>query len=123
NRASGAYCTGFLSAREPRVFMTYNGSLGDVITLAHELGHAYHSWVMRDLPASHTNYPMTLAETASIFAEILVKEALLEMATTKEEKLQILWQEAESAGAYFANIPARFTFEQKLVEQRQEREL
>ena len=45
--------------------MTYMGRASHVITLAHELGHAYHSWVMRDLPNAQRNYGMSLAETAS----------------------------------------------------------
>jgi oligoendopeptidase F len=121
NRSSGAYCTGFAREREPRVFITYTGSMGDVITLAHELGHAYHNWVMRDLPWVETHYSMTLAETASIFAETLVKEALLKRCKTKEEKLNIHWQNAESAAAMLLNIPARFEFEKNLVEARKER--
>ena len=49
NRATGAYCTKFANPREPRIFMTYEGSMSNVITLAHELGHAWHNWVMREL--------------------------------------------------------------------------
>lgn len=121
NRGSGAYCTKFSNRREPRVFITYTGSMGNVITLAHELGHAYHNWVMKDLPLTETYYSMSTAETASIFAETLVKKSLLEKAKTREEKLNILWQDAESAAALMINIPARFEFEKNLVEARKER--
>lgn len=121
NRASGAYCTKFSTNREPRVFMTYTGSMGNVITLAHELGHAYHNWVMKDLPLTETNYSMTTAETASIFAETLVKNALLAKATNREERLRILWQDAESAAALMVNIPARYEFEKNMVEARANR--
>ncbi len=117
-RKPGAYCTGFANVREPRVFITYSGSMGDLITLAHEIGHAYHSWVMRDLPIDETNYSMTLAETASIFAETLVREYLFDTLESKEEKLEISWQNAESAAAMLCNIPARFEFEKDLVEKR-----
>jgi oligoendopeptidase F len=92
--------------------------MGNVVTLAHELGHAYHNWVMKDLPYSKTHYSMTLAETASIFAETLVKRDLLSLAETKEDKLNILWQDAESAAALMINIPARYEFEKSLVEAR-----
>jgi len=118
NRSPGAYCTKFANVREPRVFMTYTGSMGNVVTLAHELGHAYHNWVMKELPFSKTHYSMTLAETASIFAETLVKRDLLDLAKTKEDKLAILWQDAESAAALMINIPARYEFEKCLVEAR-----
>ncbi|TNF30724.1 MAG: M3 family oligoendopeptidase [Deltaproteobacteria bacterium] len=117
-RSPGAYCGGFGKLREPRVFMTYTGTMGNVLTLAHELGHAYHNWVMKDLPLTATRYSMTLAETASIFAETLVRDAILSECQTDEEKLNILWQDAESAGALLINIPARYEFEKMLVEER-----
>lgn len=122
-RSPGAYCTGFLKLREPRVFMTYDGGIGNIVTLAHELGHAYHSWVMRDLPLSRIHYAMTTAETASIFGETLVRNYLYEKLETKEEKLQISWDEANTAGAMICNIPARYEFEKLLVEKRMEQTL
>ena len=50
NRRTGAYCTKFADPVEPRVFITYAGTMDNVITLAHELGHAWHNWLIRDLP-------------------------------------------------------------------------
>ena len=98
--------------------MTYTGSMGNVLTLAHELGHAYHNWVMKDLPFGETHYSMSLAETASIFAETLVKDSLLKECKTNQEKLNILWQDAQSASSLLINIPARFEFEKNMVEAR-----
>lgn len=118
NRAQGAYCSGFANVREPRVFMTYDGSMKNVITLAHEIGHAYHNWVMRDIPLTETFYPMTLAETASIFAETTVRDYLLRTSKSKEELKSILWQEIQSAQSLLINIPARFEFEKRFVELR-----
>ncbi|MEL6137945.1 MAG: M3 family oligoendopeptidase [Cyanobacteria bacterium J06628_6] len=120
NRSTGAYCTKFVKPREPRIFMTFDGSMGNVTTLAHELGHAWHNWVMRDMPLMMTAYPMTLAETASIFGETLVRNALLKGAKTPAQKLEVLWQDAESAAAFIVNIPARFEFEKRLVEARKQ---
>ncbi|PSR19342.1 peptidase family M3 [filamentous cyanobacterium CCP3] len=119
NRATGAYCTSFAEPKEPRIFMTFEGSMNNVLTLAHELGHAWHNWVMQDLPRYKTFYPMTLAETASIFGETLVRDALFEQASTPEQKLSIAWEEGSAASTFLLNIPSRFTFEQKLVEARQ----
>ncbi|MEM6450809.1 MAG: M3 family oligoendopeptidase [Cyanobacteria bacterium P01_D01_bin.105] len=118
NRATGAYCTKFSEPREPRIFMTYEGTMTNVLTLAHELGHAWHNWVMRDLPMLKTRYPMTLAETASIFAETLVREALMADAKTPAQQLEIAWQDAQSAAVMLLNIPARFEFEKRMVEAR-----
>ncbi|WDO00182.1 M3 family oligoendopeptidase [Aeromonas allosaccharophila] len=118
NRRTGAYCTKFAAPVEPRVFVTYAGTMDNVITLAHELGHAWHNWLIRDLPMSQRRYPMTLAETASIFAETLVRSALFEQAQTSEQKLAIAWAEADGAATFLVNIPARFDFEQALVAER-----
>jgi oligoendopeptidase F len=118
NRATGAYCSGFAKPREPRIFMTYEGTMTNVITLAHELGHAWHNWVMRDLSAIESRYPMTLAETASIFGETLVRDALMQQAATPAQQLEIAWQDAQSAAIFLLNIPARFEFEKRLVEAR-----
>lgn len=100
--------------------MTWNGAISNVITLAHELGHAWHNWVMKDMELFETYYPSTLAETASIFAETLVRDALFEQAETDAERMQIAWQEAERAAAFLNNIPARFEFEKRLAEGRKE---
>ncbi|WP_017297598.1 M3 family oligoendopeptidase [Nodosilinea nodulosa] len=120
NRATGAYCTSFAEPKQPRIFTTFEGSMNNVLTLAHELGHAWHNWVMRDMPRYKTFYPMTLAETASIFGETLVRDALFEQASTPAQKLSIAWEEGAAAITFLLNIPARFTFEQKLVEARKQ---
>jgi oligoendopeptidase F len=120
NRATGAFCTEFFAAGEPRVFMTYEGTMGNVLTLAHEIGHAWHAWVLKDLDYSEKQYPMTLAETASIFAETLVRQSVLKNSKSDAQKRDILWQEAETASALLVNIPARFEFEQSFVEARKE---
>lgn len=92
----------------------YNGRAQLLLTLSHELGHAFHTWQMRDLPQTQRSYPMNLAETASIFFETVVGNALLEQAESPEEKFSILWGEAESAATFLLNIPARFRFEEEL---------
>ncbi|MDG0816877.1 M3 family oligoendopeptidase [Bdellovibrio svalbardensis] len=121
NKTTGAYCTGFSKSLEPRVYMTYMGSNSDVSTLAHELGHAFHSWVMRDMPRAQMNYPMTLAETASIFAETVLHDALIQKASSFEEKVEFAWNDVEGAMALLLNIPTRFEFEKKFYEMRKER--
>lgn len=123
NRAQGAYCTGFVRVNEPRVFMTYDGSMKNVITLAHEIGHAYHNWVMSDIPLVESQYPMTLAETASIFAETVVRDYLVRKSQSKEELLAISWQDIQSIQSLLINIPARFEFEKNFVEARMKKTL
>ncbi|WP_215406235.1 M3 family oligoendopeptidase [Vibrio gigantis] len=123
NKRLGAYCTKFAATRTPLVFMTWSGSRSDLMTLAHELGHAFHNWVMKDMPLCQTRYPMTLAETASIFAENIVRDHLLKQAQTRNEKLEMLWEELSSSLALMVNIPVRFEFEKAFYEQREKGEL
>jgi len=117
-RRPGAYCTQFMKSRAPRVYMTYQGGMKDVITLAHELGHAFHAWVMRDMPLAEIRYPMTLAETASVFAEAVVYDFLLGRAETPEERFHVLWDAARELPSFLLNIPARFEFEKSFYEAR-----
>jgi len=119
----GAYCTGFLKSRTPRVYMTYTGGSSDVITLAHELGHAFHSWVMRDLPDSQRRYGMSIAETASTFGETIVRDALLRRAESPTAALDIVWEEAAALVTFILNIPTRFEFERNFYDARAERPL
>jgi oligoendopeptidase F len=123
NKGGGAYCTHFSKSLEPRVFQTYMGSLPDILTLAHELGHAYHTWTMRDLPRGQQDYPMTLAETASVFGENAVKDSLFQIAASREEKIEFAFADVESIAGYLINIPARFEFEKAFYEKRRERSL
>ncbi len=119
----GAYCTAFPKSRTPRVYMTYTGGTSDVITLAHELGHAFHFWSMKDLPDSQRSYGMSLAETASTFGETIVRDALLERAETPAEELAIAWEETGALISFVLNIPTRFEFEKNFYQAREERPL
>jgi oligoendopeptidase F len=123
NKRPGAFQTEYAKSNSPRVYQTYMGSLDDVRTLAHELGHAYHSWVMRDLAYPAKMYPMTLAETASIFGETAFADHLVKIARESGDlhaATEITYQNAESAAAYLLNIPARFEFETKFYERRKQ---
>jgi oligoendopeptidase F len=111
----GAYCANFAKTRTPVVYMTWQGSNGDLRTLAHELGHAWHSWTMRDMNLELTKYPMTLAETASIFGETLVDDYLLSKSKSPQENMLIHWNRAEAASGFLLNIPARFIFEENVM--------
>ncbi|HHO81244.1 MAG TPA: oligoendopeptidase, partial [Bacillaceae bacterium] len=83
-KRAGGFCTSFPITGVSRIFLTYGGTKGSFATLAHELGHAYHQWVVRHLPVLAQGYPMSLAETASTFAEIVVQDRLLEEAEVEE---------------------------------------
>ncbi|KEO85237.1 M3 family oligoendopeptidase [Tumebacillus flagellatus] len=114
----GGFCTGFPKNGQSRIFMTYDGSTGGVATLAHELGHAYHSWVMRDMPLFVQSYSMNVAETASTFAEMIVADAALKNAKSEEERIALLDNKLGNAISFFMNIQARFIFETNFYAER-----
>lgn len=116
----GGFCTSFPLSSESRIFMTYAGTASNVSTLAHELGHAFHQHVMNDLPYLAQRYAMNVAETASTFAEMVVADATVKNAATKEEHLTLLEDKVSRSIAFFMNIHARFLFETRFYEERKQ---
>ncbi|WP_281738149.1 M3 family oligoendopeptidase [Enterococcus dispar] len=116
----GGYCTELPETQESRIFMTYSNSINEVATLAHELGHAFHSSVLWDIPRLNQDYAMNVAETASTFAELIVADATLKGATSKAEKINLLDAKMQNAIAMFMNIHARFIFENDFYTARQQ---
>jgi oligoendopeptidase F len=120
----GAFCTGSHVIRQERVYMTYHDTIHDVVTLAHEVGHAWHSAVLRPRRTYATQYPMTLAETASNFGEMILLDGLLsDPALTAGTRAWLLDQEALRAHSYLVNIPMRYEFESRFYEERQHGEV
>jgi oligoendopeptidase F len=120
-KVDGAYCTG-MRGDESRVLMNFKPSFGSVSTLAHELGHAYHNLCLAGRPALQRETPMTLAETASIFCETIVrKSALAEV--DDEERLTILEASLQGACQVVVDISSRFLFEQAVFRGRRARDL
>lgn len=118
NKRPGGYCTSLPEFEESRIFMTFTGSPSDTSTLAHELGHAFHSHVMKDLPRQNRGYAMNVAETASTFAETIIADATVKNATSDEEKISLLANKLEGATSMFLNIHARFLFEDSFYTER-----
>jgi len=115
----GGFCTSSMLSKESRIFMTYNESLGDVLTLAHESGHAYHGLMMRHLRPYARGYPMTLAETASTFGEqVLMNGVLDDPSTPDREKALILDVQIGHGAIYLLDIPVRYEFEKAFYEER-----
>lgn len=120
----GGFCTGSQLTNESRIFMTYNHTMGDVLTLAHEAGHAFHSHVMRDLRLYERHYPMTLAETASTFAEMILTDGLLKDPSISDaQKARVLDMETGHGAIYLMDIPVRYEFEKDLYEERSQGEI
>ncbi|TWT27791.1 M3 family oligoendopeptidase [Planomicrobium sp. CPCC 101110] len=114
----GGFCTSFPDSEQTRIFMTFSGSATNISTLAHELGHAYHQHVMNDTEALNQRYAMNVAETASTFAEMVVSDAAVKNAATKEEKIALLEDKIKRSIAFFMNIHSRFLFETRFYEER-----
>ncbi|MGH7797662.1 MAG: M3 family oligoendopeptidase [Candidatus Binatia bacterium] len=115
----GGFCTSSMLSKESRIFMTYNQSLGDVLTLAHESGHAYHGFMLRDVRPYARGYPMTLAETASTFGEQVLMNGLLDdPAVSAQQKARILDVEVGHGAIYLLDIPVRYEFEKAFYEER-----
>ncbi len=121
-KVGGAYCIDFPAAKVTRVMCNYEGSISSLSTVAHELGHAYHAWVLKDQPYALTHYPMTLAETASIFAETVVFEDALKKASGKE-RLGLIENHLQDGAQILVDILSRFYFEKAVFERREKGEL
>jgi len=117
-KGAGAWCTRVPIRKESRIFMTFTGTFDGLETLAHELGHAYHGFVLKDKPPFAQSYPMNLAETASIFNELRVIDAALAAAANDDEKLILLDRRLQGALTYFSNIHTRFVFDSRFYEER-----
>lgn len=115
----GGYCANLPESEQSRIFMTFSGSSDNVSTLAHELGHAFHSSVLRDLPTLNQSYAMNVAETASTFAELVVSDATIENANSEEEKITLLDEKVARGATMMMNIHARYIFELSFYEERQ----
>ncbi len=120
NKRPGAFCTTSLVTRESRIFLTYRDTLADVVTLAHETGHAWHARLLKDTRALAADYPMTVAEAASTFAErILIEGLLQDPGVADSMKLVLLDAEVANMLSYLLDLPVRFRFERAVYQQRQ----
>jgi len=120
----GAFCTSSYHIRESRVFMSYNGTIGDVMTLAHELGHAFHNEVLKEARPFARMYPMTLAETASTFAEAVLADMLLASPNVdKDMRRFLLDMQLERFATFILDITMRFYFEKEVYTKRSKGEL
>ncbi|WP_423799151.1 M3 family oligoendopeptidase [Neobacillus sp. SAB-20_R2A] len=119
-KAPGGFCTYLPESEQSRIFMTYSGTPSNVSTLAHELGHGFHTYAMRGVPHINRLYAMNVAETASTFAEMIVADASVKSAKNEDEKLVLLDDKIQRTIALLMNIHARFLFETRFYEERKQ---
>jgi len=113
----GAFCAGWYNGKTSYVLQSFNGRLNDLYTLAHELGHATHDYYCyRSQTILNTWIPMVIAETASIFGELLLTDLLLKEAKTAMEKKVILCRILDGAGRTIFSVSARAWFEQSIYD-------
>ena len=120
-KRDGGFCM-WVGGDASRILVNYRPSFNSVRTLAHELGHAYHNLNLAGRTVIQRETPMTLAETASIFCETIIKEAALKDADP-EERLMILEGSLQQATQVVVDITSRFLFESWTFERRAKREL
>lgn len=118
-KRGGAFCSNIHSIKESRIMTNFTGAFTDMITLSHELGHAYHGEVIFEESPLNSSYTMPVAETASTFCETIVNKAALKDATTKEEKLFLLESSIQGYTAVVIDIMSRFIFEKAVFEGRE----
>jgi oligoendopeptidase F len=120
----GAFCTSSPLLEESRIFMTFQGTFNEVSTLAHEMGHAFHNHVMQGVRFFGRRYPMTLAESASTFAELLLADGLAEQPGIQPAERRALEASLlNDAATFLLDITARFRFEQAFYEERRRGEV
>ena len=116
-KRGGAFCSNVRSIGESRIHANFNGSFSNMTTLAHELGHGYHGYNLKNESILNSGYPMPIAETASIFNETIVINAALRDSDDKE-KISILESSISDANQVIVDIYSRFLFESELFKRR-----
>ena len=122
-KSPGAFSAATVPSAHPYVLMNYLGKPRDVMTLAHELGHGVHQWLARDQGALLAPTPLTLAETASVFGEMLTFRKLLAETTDAKEKKALLAGKTEDMLNTVVRQIAFYSFERKVHEARRQGEL
>ena len=119
-KSGGAFCAGIQSMGESRILANFDGAFTDIITLGHELGHAFHNLCIMGHRPLNKDYSMPVAETASTFNECVINNAAIARAETREEKLALLESQLQDATQIICDIYSRFRFEAMVFENREQ---
>lgn len=124
-KRGGAFCMAVPGVKESRILCNFDGSLDQVMTIAHELGHGYHSFNMYQVDKTplQRQTPMTMAETASIMCETIVFNAVMDTITDPQEELALLETALVGNSQVIVDIYSRFLFEKEVFERRAKAEL
>ena len=119
-KRGGAFCAGVECLGESRILTNFDGMFTDVVTLAHELGHAFHNQCIRDHRPLNHDYSMPVAETASTFNECVVMASAIKQAASKDEQLALIESQLQDATQIICDIYSRFRFEKMVFDHREE---
>ncbi len=115
-KQGGAFCMSCHPLKQSRVLTNFGGKFGDVMTLAHELGHAFHNFNLYSHRPLNTDYSMPVAETASNFNEVLTMDYALSHAETKEQKIALLNGKLSDTTQIICDIYSRYLFEKSVFD-------
>ncbi len=118
-KVGGAFDCAVPSAKQSRVLTNFDGAFGDIVTLAHELGHSFHDRQVSENSVLNQDYSMPVAETASTFNEVLVMNNAIASAEAGDEKLALIESQLMDACQIICDIYSRYTFETSVFEHRQ----
>ncbi len=110
-KVGGAFCENLPMIRQSRVLTNFDGAFGDIVTLAHELGHAYHGSQIETHRPLNLDYSMPVAETASTFNETVIMAAALDEATDPKVELGLLESQLQDTTQIMCDIMSRYWFE------------
>ena len=119
-KSGGAFCAGVECLNESRILTNYDGQFTDVVTLAHELGHAFHNQCIQSHRPMNKDYSMPVAETASTFNECVVMAAAIKAAKSDDERLALIESQLQDATQIICDIYSRFRFEAMVFANREE---
>lgn len=119
-KTGGAFCSGLRQFKQSRVLTNFDGAFTDVVTLAHELGHAFHNLNIEDHRPLNDDYSMPVAETASTFNEHVVMDAAISAATDPKEKLALIESQLMDTTQIIVDIYSRYLFESAVFAKRED---
>ena len=119
-KRGGAFCAAVMCLGESRILTNFDGMFTDVVTLAHELGHAFHNQCCLGHRLLNHDYSMPVAETASTFNECVVMASAISKAADRDEKLALIESQLQDATQIICDIYSRFRFEKMVFENREE---
>ena len=120
-KRGGAFCSSIRTIGQSRILTNFDGMFTDVVTLAHELGHAFHNQCIREHRPLNHGYSMPLAETASTFNECVVMNAAIESAANRDERIALIESQLQDATQIICDIYSRYRFETMVFANREQK--